>query len=91
MTPDTLYRPVSELVRMIRAKQVSPVELTIHYIERAGKLDPQLLAFVTFTEDFALSQARAAERDVMRGKLRGPLHGIPWGAKDLLATKGSMD
>src|SRR5436190_5041378 len=83
-----LYRPVCELARMIRAKQISPVELTTEYIERAKELDPQLLAFVTFTEDLAMAQARAAERDALRGRLRSPLHGIPWGVKDLFATNG---
>src|SRR5438067_379529 len=83
-----LYRPVSELARLIRAKQISPVELTSQYIERARKLDPQLYAFVTLTEDLAMTQARGAEREAMRGRFRGPLHGIPWGVKDLFATNG---
>jgi len=73
---------------MIRARQISPVELTAEYFKRAEKLDPQLFAFVTFSEDLAMAQARAAEREVMKGKFRGPLHGIPWGPKDLFATNG---
>jgi len=73
---------------MLRAKQISPVELTTEYIKRANKLDPQLFAFVTVTEDLAMSQARSAEREFMRGKARGPLHGIPFGVKDLFATSG---
>src|SRR5262245_10447594 len=81
------YLPVSELSRLIRAKHVSPVELTTDYIQRARKFDPQLFAFVTFTEDLAMGQARTAEREIMKGKPRGPLHGIPWGVKDLFATK----
>ncbi len=88
MTPDSLLKPISELSRLLRTKQLSPVELTIHYIERAKKLDPQLLAFVTFTEDLAMAQARAAERELLKGKFRSPLHGIPWGVKDLFATDG---
>jgi Asp-tRNA(Asn)/Glu-tRNA(Gln) amidotransferase A subunit family amidase len=83
-----LYKPISELSRLIRARQLSPVELTTHYIQRARKIDPELYAFVTFTEELAMAQARAAERELVNGKFRGPLHGIPWGAKDVLATDG---
>ena len=88
MTLDSPFRSISELGRRIRAKQLSPVELAAHYIERARKLDPQLFAFVTFTEDLAMMQARTAEREVMKGRVRGPLHGIPWGIKDVFATSG---
>ena len=87
-TEDSSYRSITELSRLIRTKQVSPVELTRSYIERAQTLDPQLLAFVTFTEDLAMDQARAAERRAMKGKLRSPVDGIPWGVKDLFATTG---
>jgi aspartyl-tRNA(Asn)/glutamyl-tRNA(Gln) amidotransferase subunit A len=82
------YRSITELSRLIRTRQVSPVELTRTYVERAQTLDPRLFAFVTFTEDLALDQARAAERRAMKGKLRGPVDGIPWGVKDLFATNG---
>src|SRR5438128_2612506 len=88
MNEGALYKSVTELNRMLRAKHVSPVELTREYIKRAERLDPQLFAVVTFTEELAMSQARAAEAEIMKGKIRGRLHGIPWGAKDLLATKG---
>jgi len=88
VTQEFLFRPISELAKMIRAKQISPVELTTQYIERAKKLNPQLLAFVTFTDELAMAQARAAEREAMKGKVRSPLHGIPWGVKDLFATDG---
>src|SRR6185436_4892745 len=54
----------------------------------AKKHDPQLFAFVTFTEDLAMAQARIAEREALKGKFRSPLHGIPWGVKDLFATDG---
>src|SRR5947209_9310865 len=87
-TEDSSYRSITELSRLIRTKQVSPVELTRSYIERAQTLDPQLLAFVTFTEDLAMDQARAAERRAMKGKLRSPVDGIPWGVKDVFATTG---
>src|SRR5262245_24668487 len=57
-------------------------------MERAKKLDPRLLAFVTYTEDLAMAQAAAAEREALKGKFRSALHGIPWGVKDLFATNG---
>ncbi len=88
MNEGTAYRSVAELGRMLRAKQISPVELTREYITRAQKLNPTLFAVVTLTEELAMSQARAAEAEMMKGKFRSPLHGIPWGAKDLFATKG---
>ena len=88
MARDVTYRPVSELSRLIRGRQISPVELTKSYLERARALDGQLFAFVTFTEDLAMEQARDAERRAMKGKLRSPLDGIPWGVKDLFATSG---
>jgi aspartyl-tRNA(Asn)/glutamyl-tRNA(Gln) amidotransferase subunit A len=85
---DFVYRPVAELSRLIRGRQISPVELTKSYLERARALDGQLFAFVTFTENLAMEQARDAERRAMKGKLRSPLDGIPWGVKDLFATSG---
>src|SRR5262245_27370886 len=76
---ETVYRSLTELNRLIRSKQISPVELATHFIERAERIDPQLFAFVTFTKDLAIEQAREAERRAMRGKLRSPIDGIPWG------------
>src|SRR5438132_8038761 len=58
------------------------------YVSRLKKYGPKLLCVVTLTEDLAMKQAQAADDDLKRGKNRGPLHGIPWGAKDLFATKG---
>src|SRR5437867_4682665 len=88
MNEGALYKSVAELSRLLRAKHVSPVELAREYIKRAERLDPQLFAVVTFTEELAMSQARAAEAEIMKGRFRSLLHGIPWGAKDLLATRG---
>jgi aspartyl-tRNA(Asn)/glutamyl-tRNA(Gln) amidotransferase subunit A len=85
---DVLYLTVRELGDRIRTKQLSPVELTESYLERSEKLDPQLHAYVTITRDLALTQAKAAESEIAAGKYRGPLHGIPYAAKDLLAVKG---
>lgn len=85
---EILFLPVTELSRRIREKQLSPVELAESYLERGGKLGPQLNAFATPTPDLALAQARAAEKEIAAGKYRGPLHGVPYAAKDLLAVKG---
>jgi len=88
VTSDLLYKPLTELGKLIRSRKLSPVELTTQYIQRAKEFDPQLFAFVTFTESLAMDQARTAEREAAKGKFRGPLHGIPWGVKDLFATAG---
>lgn len=85
---DLLFKPVSELSRLLHARQVSPVELTRAYLDRIEALDPSLRAFVTLAPERALDEAREAEREIQRGRDRGPLHGIPYGAKDLLATRG---
>jgi aspartyl-tRNA(Asn)/glutamyl-tRNA(Gln) amidotransferase subunit A len=88
VSPNSLYQSVRELSRLIRTKQVSPVEITKGYLERAQEIDPHLFAFVTFTEDLAMQQAREAELRAVKGKLRSTLDGIPWGVKDLFATNG---
>jgi len=86
---EVLYRPVTDLAKMVRARQVSPVELTRAYLARIERLNPKLSAFATVTADLALGQARQAEREIAAGKDRGLLHGIPYGVKDLVATKGT--
>ena len=88
ISTDILYSSTVELGKMIRARKISPVELTTTYLDRAKKLNPRLFAIVTMTEDLAMEQARAAEAEIMKRNYRGPLHGIPWGVKDLYATKG---
>ncbi|MCZ6695075.1 MAG: amidase [Acidobacteria bacterium] len=85
---DVLYKSVDELSRLIGAREISPVELTRSYLSRIDTLDPELHAFVTRTPELALAQARQAEKEIMSGQRRGPLHGIPYGTKDLLSTKG---
>lgn len=85
---DVLYSTVRELGERIRSKQLSPVELTESYLARSEKFDPQLHVYVTITRDLALAQARQAEKEIAAGNYRGPLHGIPYAAKDLLAVKG---
>jgi len=83
-----LFEPVSELAKRIESKQLSPVELTESYLERSQKLGPRLNAYARLTPEIALEQAQAAEKEIHRGHYRGPLHGIPYAAKDLLAVKG---
>jgi Asp-tRNA(Asn)/Glu-tRNA(Gln) amidotransferase A subunit family amidase len=85
---DLAFATVPQLAELIRAKKVSSVELTKMYLGRLKRFGPKLLCIVTLTEELALKQAQDADNDLKRGKYRGPLHGIPWGAKDLLATKG---
>ncbi len=85
---DILFQSVSELSRGLRAKQLSPVELTLSYLRRIESLNPRLNAFTTVTHDLALEQARLAERELVAGRWRGPLHGVPYGAKDLFACAG---
>ena len=85
---DVLYLTVRELGDRIRSKQISPVELTESYLARSERLNPQLHCYVTITRDLAMAQAHAAETEIALGRYRGPLHGIPYAAKDLLAVRG---
>jgi Asp-tRNA(Asn)/Glu-tRNA(Gln) amidotransferase A subunit family amidase len=82
------FLPVCELAALLRSRQVSSVELTKLYLERLRQYDPVLRCVVTFTEDLALKQAEQADREIAAGRYRGPLHGVPWGAKDLIAYPG---
>jgi aspartyl-tRNA(Asn)/glutamyl-tRNA(Gln) amidotransferase subunit A len=88
ITEEILYLPVSELAKRIESKKLSPVDLTKAYLDRSEKLGPRLNAYAKLTPDIALEQAQAAEKEIHRGHYRGPLHGIPYAAKDLLAVKG---
>ena len=85
---DILYLSVQELSQRIRSRKVSPVELTESYLQRSEAIGAKLNAYATLTRDLALREARQAEREIRAGKYRGPLHGIPYAAKDLLAVKG---
>jgi Asp-tRNA(Asn)/Glu-tRNA(Gln) amidotransferase A subunit family amidase len=85
---DLAFYNVRQLAELIRTKKISSVELTKFYLERLKKYDPQLQCVVTLTEDLALKQASQADAEIAAGKYRGLLHGIPYGAKDLLAKKG---
>jgi aspartyl-tRNA(Asn)/glutamyl-tRNA(Gln) amidotransferase subunit A len=84
---DLFYLSVTELAKRIESKKLSPVELTQVYLDRSQKLGPRFNAYARLTPEIALEQARAAEKEIQRGHYRGPLHGIPYAAKDLLAVK----
>jgi Asp-tRNA(Asn)/Glu-tRNA(Gln) amidotransferase A subunit family amidase len=85
---DIAFLPVSELSEFIRRGKLKPSRLTEIYLARLKKYDPVLRCTITLTEDRARAQAKVADQEIARGRYRGPLHGIPWGAKDLLAVKG---
>ncbi len=85
---DVAFYSVRELADLIRRKKISSVALTEMYLARLKRYDPLLKFVITYTEDRAMAQAREADRDLAAGRYRGPLHGLPWGAKDLLAVKG---
>jgi len=82
------FATVPQLAELLRTRRITSTELTKMYLARLKKYGEKLLCVVTLTEDLALKQASAADAEIKRGKYRGPLHGIPWGAKDLFATKG---
>ena len=85
---DLAFLPVTHLARLIETRQVSATDLTKLYLSRLKAYDPILFCVVTLTEELALQQAKKADEEIKAGIYRGPLHGIPWGAKDLLAVKG---
>jgi hypothetical protein len=87
-TEDLAFLPVAELAALVRARRVTSTDLTRMYLSRLKKYAPQLNCVITLTEDLALKQAAQADAEIRKGRYRGPLHGIPWGAKDLLATRG---
>ncbi|MFN8007341.1 MAG: amidase [Terriglobia bacterium] len=82
------FASIRHLAEYLRTQKVSATALTEMYLERLRRYDPQLKFVVTLTEERALAQAKEADRDISSGHYRGPLHGIPWGAKDLLAVRG---
>lgn len=89
LTPEQIaFLPVTALATLIETRRISSTELTKIYLDRLKKYGETLKCVVTLTEELALQQAAAADAEIKAGKYRGPLHGIPWGAKDLLATKG---
>ena len=85
---DLAFASVRELAELVKTRKVTSVALTKMYLERLKKYDPRLHFVITLTEERAFASAQAADKEIAAGKYRGPLHGIPWGAKDLLAVKG---
>ncbi|MCJ7842281.1 amidase family protein [Lederbergia sp. NSJ-179] len=85
---DLSFLTATELAPLIRAKQLSPVELTKHLLRRIDEFDPILRTYITPLHESALKQAREVETDIMHGLYKGPLHGIPFGIKDNYYTKG---
>jgi aspartyl-tRNA(Asn)/glutamyl-tRNA(Gln) amidotransferase subunit A len=85
---DIFFLSVAELSRKLKAKEISPVALADGFLDRLERIGPKLGAVVTVTRERALTEAKAAAAEIEAGKWRGPLHGVPYGVKDLLATKG---
>jgi Asp-tRNA(Asn)/Glu-tRNA(Gln) amidotransferase A subunit family amidase len=83
------FLPVTRLSRLIETRQITSTDLTKVYLGRLKQHDAQLHCVVSLTEELALRQARQADEEIAGGRYRGPLHGIPWGAKDLLAVRGT--
>ncbi len=85
---DAVFLPVRELSERVRTRQVSPVALTRLFLDRLERIGPRYNAVVTLTADLAEKQAQDSEREIGEGRYRGPLHGIPYGLKDVFATEG---
>ena len=85
---DIAFAPVTALSRWVESRALTSERLTRIYLERLERFDPKLKCVITLTPELALEQARRADAEIAAGKYRGPLHGIPWGGKDLLDTKG---
>jgi len=83
------FLPLTHLSRLVESRRVTPSELTKLYLARLKKFDPQLHCVVSLTEELALRQAKQADEEIAAGAYRGPLHGIPFGLKDLLAVRGT--
>src|ERR1700751_5592108 len=84
----TDFSSISELAPLLRRKEISPVEITQQCLSRIEKRNPALNAFITVLSDSALTEAQAAEAEIMGGEWRGPLHGVPIALKDLIDTAG---
>ena len=89
MTDELHYLEVNQLAQLLAKKDISPVELTKHYLARIDALEPQLNAFNVITDELALAQATQAETEIMSGQHRGPLHGVPIAVKDIFFTEGT--
>src|SRR6267143_4890558 len=87
-TEEYAFLTVTELAKRIESKKLSPVDLTQYFLDRSQKFGPRYGAYALLTPEIALAQAKTAEKEIRSGHYRGPLHGIPYAAKDLLAVKG---
>jgi Asp-tRNA(Asn)/Glu-tRNA(Gln) amidotransferase A subunit family amidase len=85
---DIAFAPVKQLSRWIEQRKITSERLTGIYLDRLQRFDPKLHCVITLTREHALEQAKKADEEIAAGRYRGPLHGIPWGAKDLLDTAG---
>ena len=85
---DIAFLPVTELSVLIRTRKIRSVDLTDIYLKRLKRFNPLLKCVVNLTEELAMEQAAQADKEIAAGRYRGPLHGIPWGAKDLVAVDG---
>src|ERR1039457_3420039 len=85
---DIAFAPVTQLARWLETRRLTSERLTGIYLDRIERFDPKLRCVITLTRDLAMAQAKQADAEIAAGKYRGPLHGIPWGAKDLLDTAG---
>ncbi len=85
---DVAFWPVTHLAKLIETRQITSVQLTEMYMDRLGRYGPKLECTINPTYELAMEQARRADEEIAAGHYRGPLHGIPWGAKDLLSVKG---
>jgi aspartyl-tRNA(Asn)/glutamyl-tRNA(Gln) amidotransferase subunit A len=87
-TDDLCYRGVHDLAARIQRREISPVEIVDAYLRRIEAMNPRLAAYLTLTADSAREEALRAESEIAAGRWRGPLHGIPYGVKDIIETKG---
>src|SRR5262249_41716155 len=85
---DLGWTPITELARLIKARELSPIEVVNVHLDRIASHDGKLRAYITVTGDAALASAKAAEAAVLAGETLGPLHGVPVALKDLYCTKG---
>src|SRR5689334_12977066 len=85
---DAAFWPVTHLAQLVKSRQVTSVELTQMYLARLHKYNEKLNCVVTFLDDVGMAQAKQADSEIAAGRYKGPLHGIPWGAKDIISVKG---
>ena len=90
MSDDLCFTSIHDLAGMIRKKEVSPVEVAEAHLRRIEALNPALFAYQTVTAELAMEEAKAAEAEIMGGRWRGPMHGVPYGAKDIVETAGVL-